>query len=83
MQLNLVPHPGTPPAEPQFKVWATVDHASSLAAVATTNIWIGIGAPAGRFAIPDTGEPGRKDELWKSTCFEAFLQAEGEDSYRE
>jgi len=83
MQLNLVPHPGTPPAEPQFKVWATVDHASSLAAVATTNIWIGIGAPAGRFVIPEADEAGRKDELWKSTCFEAFFRAEGENSYRE
>ena len=83
MQLNLIPHPSTPSANPSFKVWATVDHAASLGAVATTNIWFGIGAPADRFVIPPVSEPWRTNELWKTTCFEAFLRAEGEDSYRE
>jgi hypothetical protein len=83
MQLNLVPHPTTPPADPAFKVWASVDHASSLGTVATTNIWFGVGAPADRFVVPQADEPGRKDELWKSTCFEAFLQGEGDEAYRE
>ena len=83
MQLSLLPHPATQPADPPFKVWASVDHMSSLGAVATTNIWFGIGAPADRFVIPATEEPRRRDELWKTTCFEAFLRAQGEDSYRE
>jgi hypothetical protein len=83
MQLNLVPHPSTSPASPDFKVWATVEHAASLAAVATTNIWFGVGAPAERFAIPESVEPSRADELWKTTCFEAFLRALGEGAYRE
>ena len=83
MQLNLVPHPSAPPADPPFKVWASVDHASSLGAVATTNIWFGVGAPADRFVIPQSEEPGRQDELWKTTCFEAFLQVEGSGAYRE
>jgi len=83
MQFNLVPHPSTPSANPPFKVWATVDHAASLGAVATTNIWFGVGAPAERFVIPPVSEPWRADELWKTTCFEAFLRIEGEDSYRE
>ena len=83
MQLNLVPHPSAPPADPPFEVWASVDHASSLGAVATTNIWFGVGAPADRFVIQQSEEPGRRDELWKSTCFEAFLRADGEDPYRE
>jgi hypothetical protein len=83
MQLNLVPHPATPPADPPFTVWASVDHLSALGVVATTNIWFGIGAPADRFVIPEAEEPGRRDELWSTTCFEAFLRAEGEDSYRE
>ena len=68
---------------PPFKVWATVDHAASLGAVATTNIWFGVGAPAGRFVIPKLFEPWRADELWRATCFEAFLQPVGEKSYRE
>jgi hypothetical protein len=83
MQFNLVPHPSTPPADPAFKVWATVDHASSLGAVATTNIWFGVSAPAERFVIPAVTEPWRADELWRTTCFEAFLAVEGEESYRE
>jgi hypothetical protein len=83
MQLNLVPHPTTPPAEPPFKVWVTVEHAASLAAVATTNIWFGISAPAQRFAIPEAAEPKRASDLWQTTCFEAFLRGLGEERYRE
>lgn len=83
MQLNLVPHPATPSARPEFKVWATVEHAASLAAVATTNIWFGVGAPAERFVIPEAAEPERAVELWKTTCFEAFLRPLGEEGYRE
>jgi hypothetical protein len=83
MQLNLVPHASTPPAEPAFKVWANVEHASALGAVASTNIWFGVGAPLSRFVIPQSEAPGRKDVLWRTTCFEAFLRGEGEDRYRE
>jgi hypothetical protein len=83
MQLNLVPHPSTPPSDPELKVWANVEHAASLAAVATTNIWFGVGAPAERFVIPQATEPARADELWRSTCFEAFLRPLGEENYRE
>lgn len=83
MQFTLVPHPATPPSGPDFKVWATVDHAASIGATATTNIWFGIGAPAARFVIPEADEPSRADELWQTTCFEAFLREEGAHRYRE
>jgi hypothetical protein len=83
MQFTLVPHPSTPPSNPPFKFWATVEHAASLAAVATTNIWFGVGAPAERFVIPKPTESERADELWKTTCFEAFLRPLGEENYRE
>ena len=83
MQLNLVPHPATPSADPSFKLWASIDYASAFGPVATANIWFGIGAPARRFVIPDADTPERKDELWKTTCFEAFLQGVGEGPYRE
>ena len=83
MQFNLIPHPANPPAEPSFKVWANVDHVASLGAVASTNIWFGVGAPAGRFLIPQATEPAREDGLWQSTCFEAFLRASGGEAYRE
>jgi hypothetical protein len=81
MQFNLVRHPTTPSA---FKVWASVDHIGSLgAARATANIWFGVGAPAARFVIPKVSEPLRTDELWRTTCFEAFFQVAGEYAYRE
>jgi hypothetical protein len=83
MQFKLVPHPTTLPADPPFDVWARVDHAASIGAIATTNIWFGVGAPAGRFVIAPLSEPWRADELWRTTCFEAFLRAQGEEAYRE
>ncbi len=84
MQLNLIPHPTTPPSGPEFKLWANVEHAGALGATASTNIWFGVGAPASRFVIPEPKEePARAEELWQTTCFEAFLRAEGEEEYRE
>jgi hypothetical protein len=82
VQLNLIPHSSTPPSDPEMKVWATVDHAGALGATATTNIWFGVGAPADRFVIPEVVEPERAEDLWQTTCFEAFLRADGE-TYRE
>jgi hypothetical protein len=83
MQFNLVPHPSTLPGGPPFEVWARVEHAASLGAVATTNIWFGVSAPADRFVIPPLTEPWRADELWRTTCFEAFFGAAGSRTYRE
>lgn len=83
MQLNLVPHPATPPSGQMFKVWANIDHAASLGAVASTSIFFGVGAPAARFVIPTDEEPGRKDDLWRTTCFEAFFRNGNEPAYRE
>ena len=60
-----------------------VEHAASLTAVATINLWFGVSAPAERFVIPAPAEPERTDGLWKTTCFEAFLRPLGERSYRE
>ncbi|WP_310467375.1 DOMON-like domain-containing protein [Sphingomonas sp.] len=83
MQFTLVPHPSTPPATAALKLWVNIDHAAKLGPVATTNIWFGVGAPAERFVIPKLTEPWRADELWRTTCFEAFLRPVGEDAYRE
>jgi hypothetical protein len=82
MHFDLVPHPATPPSA-TFKVWANVEHARALGIVASTNIWFGVGAPPQRFVIPDTREPARTEDLWQTTCFEAFLRIPGADSYRE
>jgi hypothetical protein len=82
MQFNLIPHPSAPPSDPALKVWANVDYAGAFGATATVNIWFGVGASAERFVIPE-GEPKRADELWKTTCFEAFLREAGQTAYRE
>jgi hypothetical protein len=82
MQLNLTAHPAAPPADPPFEVWASVDHAALFGSMATTNIWFGVGAPAPRFVLAQ-GAGVRADGLWRTTCFEAFLRAEGEEPYRE
>ena len=83
MQLDLVPHPATPPSDSEIKLWANVDYAGLFGASATLNLWFGVDAPIGHFVVPQSDDPGRRDELWKSTCFEAFLQAEGEAEYQE
>jgi len=83
MQFNLVAHPTTPPSNPELKVWVNVEHAASLAAVATTNIWFGVGGKAEHFVIPEVSEPVRADDLWQTTCFEAFLRPLSGQGYRE
>lgn len=82
MQFDLIPHPATPPAD-SFRLWATVDYAGSFGAVATCNIWFGVAAPLHRFRISQSNDPRRRDELWKTTCLEAFVQSEGATAYRE
>jgi hypothetical protein len=81
VQLNLLPHPSSAPTEP-FKLWANLDYAGAFGATATLNIWFGVGAPASRFTIPE-GNGARLDELWRTTCFEAFLRPRGGDAYQE
>ena len=83
MQLNLVPHPSTPPGVPISRVWANVELVASFGAMATMNIWFGIGAPAGSFVIPEADEPSRADGLWQTTCLEAFIREAGHSGYRE
>jgi hypothetical protein len=66
-----------------FKLWANIDHAGSLGAVASTNIWFGLGAPMSRFKVPPETDPVRADDLWQTTCFEVFLRIPGAEAYRE
>jgi hypothetical protein len=83
MHLALVPHPSTPPSGTDLKVWAMVEHSAAFGATATANIWFGVGAPIGRFVIPEADERGRADEIWRTTCFEAFVRETGAEAYRE
>ena len=83
MQLNLVPHPNTPPSEP-FKVWVNAEYSGAFGATASASLWFCIGAAPNRFVIPEPVEdPARAEGLWETTCFEAFLRMKGEEAYRE
>ena len=83
MQFNLLCHPATPPGTSPPKLWVTVERSAAFGAMATLNIWFGVGARANRFVIPEAAEPTRKDGLWRTTCFEAFLRETGGDPYQE
>lgn len=82
--LLLIPHPDHPPSDPAFQLWVNMDHAAAFGNSATINLFFCIAAPAERFLIaPSLEEAGRAQELWKTTCFEAFLRPEGETGYTE
>lgn len=38
---------------------------------------------AGKLVVPAFAGKGRADELWKTTCFEAFIRPDGSDAYVE
>ena len=83
MQLNLLPHPTTPPAL-ATTVWARAERSAAFGDMATLNLWFGIRAPLARYAVPVPSDaPSRREALWQSTCFECFLKEAGEEAYQE
>ena len=80
---DLIPHPTSAPAAPMFKLWVNVDRSAAFGRDATLNLFFCVGAPASRFVIPQSSTAGRRDELWRTTCFEAFLREEGQQAYAE
>ena len=48
-------------------------------------VWIRyhVDAPVDDLELGLPGEPERRDELWKTTCFEAFVREAGSDTYLE
>ena len=80
---DLIPHPASAPASPSFKLWVNVDRSAAFGRNATLNLFFCVGAPASRFVIPQSTMPARRNELWRTTCFEAFLREEGRQTYAE
>lgn len=74
-RLSLIPHPDAHPAIPAALGVALERRADRL--------WLRfeIEGDPDAVAWPAPAEPGRADELWKHTCFEAFVT--GEDGYGE
>ncbi len=71
MRLQLTPHPDTPS---DAVVAIAVEIARPDPAILSLRYSL-TGAVA-RLAIPSPAAPQRTDELWRHTCFEAFLRPE-------
>ncbi len=76
MTFELVPHPTSRPTveKVEFLIWrddTTFDLDVRL-----------FGSPL-RTRLASTDHPRRTDELWRTTCFEAFLRPHGSDTYFE
>lgn len=83
MQFRLAPHPTTMPRDPSFEVWVRVD-VSKLSGRDEITLLYGVSAPADRFSIPSSSTANRRDGLWRTTCFEAFIAKRGDEApYRE
>lgn len=83
MRFELQPHPSAPP-RPPFSLWASAERSAAFGTTATLNLWFGVTAPQSRFSVPEpAAKPARRDELWRTTCFECFLKEEGQIAYQE
>jgi hypothetical protein len=75
MRFQLHPHPDTPSrAVSGIEVEAQRQGALLL-------LRYRAGGDVGRILIPEPADPERTDELWRHTCFEAFLRAAGGGYY--
>lgn len=74
----LIPHPTTPlVAVRSLSAWVRREGPGRLA------LQYRLDAELARLLVPPRGAGQRTDELWKHTCFEAFVAVAGETSYRE
>ena len=73
----LTPHPDTP--KDAFSLGVKL---SRYGVDGLTFEFVVVG-PISELVLPPMEPGGRADELWKATCFEAFLKPAGQTSYRE
>jgi hypothetical protein len=74
MRLALTPHPETP-CEAISAIEVVCERASRLLYRATGDIR--------RLVLPTAAASARADELWRTTCFEAFMRPGGGEGYLE
>ena len=73
--MKLIPHPDHPPlgvTAIEATVWRDVNRWHFRYVLDGTD----------NLVLPDSAEPARSDNLWRTTCFEAFVAGEG-GAYRE
>jgi hypothetical protein len=74
----LLPHPSSPAPEFSLRVSCTPQAGGGL------ELSYRLTGKLAKLAIPPRQPaPERRDELWRQTCFEAFLRVPGETAYRE
>ena len=77
MTLKLVRHPTSDaPAVSHIEAHAARDGAR-------LSLTYALAGDLARLAIPARAAPARADELWRHTCFEAFVRAATSDAYLE
>jgi hypothetical protein len=76
MVFELVPHPTSRPTveKVEFLIWRQGNEFDLDVRI--------FGSPL-RARLPETDQPQRRDELWQTTCFEAFLKPHGSNTYFE
>ena len=78
MRRALIPHPATScPAIDGF--WVEAERTSD----GRLQLRYEIEGRIGELRLPDEAEPARADELWRATCFEAFVRAPDAEAYLE
>jgi hypothetical protein len=75
---TLVAHPGAPAAAP-----CAVETALDAAPGGGLALRFCLRGALARLRIPPARPPGAADELWRHTCFEAFVGVAGDPAYRE
>jgi hypothetical protein len=75
--LSLIRHPGFPSAVTGVSVEA------ARAGRGEMELRFEVMDPAGVLALPGPAPAVRTDGLWRRTCFEAFVKAQGADGYHE
>ena len=76
--VTLKPHPDSPPS-PAERVEVVVDRLGDGELTLTYRVF----GDRDAIRLPEPAEPRRADGLWRHTCFEAFVQAAGQDGYLE
>jgi hypothetical protein len=74
----LVPHPQTPPA-----TVLSISGSTILSSGGQWNIGFTVEADVDRLVLPEPVIPERRDELWRTTCFELFLREPATGAYLE
>lgn len=77
-RLELKRHPASP-GDPAI----TIDVAAARPDATHLALTYGVTGRIGDLVIPPRAVPARTDELWRHTCFEAFVRASGGEAYVE